>query len=140
MFLVCSLGKSQEETLEKDFFFLKGGCGALRTRGSGGGGGRVSWSWCPGREGGREEVAEEGEGVVNVAEASEKDFRRAGMWTVSEGAVRGRWVGEGVEMRLAKEGAMGGMGTVVKEVIIGAGGIGSGIISFELTRYLSDLP
>ena len=53
----------------------------------------MSWSWCPGRDGGREEVAEEGEGVVNVAEASEKDFRRAGMWTVFEGAVRGRWVG-----------------------------------------------
>jgi hypothetical protein len=92
MFRLCSEGKSQCETFpEKDFFFRKGGCGDVRTRGRGGGGGRGVT--CSGREGGRDETnEEEGEGVVNAAEASVKGVRRAGMWTVFEGpgAVFGR--------------------------------------------------
>jgi hypothetical protein len=92
MFLACSEegleeGKSQFETREKDFFFRKGGCRDWRTRGRGGGGGRAR----SGRDGGREEMEEEGEGVVNAAEASVKGVRRAGMWTVFDGAVLGRW-------------------------------------------------
>ena len=97
IFLACSEegleeGKSQFETREKDFFFRKGGCEDWRTRGRGGGGGRER----SGRDGRREvreeeEEGEEGEGVVNAAEASVKGVRRAGMWTVFDGAVLGRW-------------------------------------------------
>lgn len=71
------MGKSQLETLpEKDFFFLRGGCGC-RTRGRGGGGGSAR----SGREGGREEivVVDEGDGVVNAAEAWVNGVRRVGM-------------------------------------------------------------
>jgi len=81
MFLACSAGgleegKSQLETREKDFFFLRGGCGDWRTRGRGGGGGRER----SGRDGGRDEIEdEEGDDMVNAAEASVNGVRRAGM-------------------------------------------------------------
>lgn len=81
-------GNSQFETRENDFFFLRGGCGCCKTRGSGGGGGRAR----SGRDGGREETNEDdGEGVVKAADASVKGVRRAGICTVFEGAVLGRW-------------------------------------------------
>lgn len=85
IFRECS-GNNQFETLENDFFFLRGGCGAWSTRGRGGGGGKL-----------RSDLEDlEGEedwdcgGVVKAADASVKDFRRVGMWTVFEGAVLGR--------------------------------------------------
>ena len=77
-----SEGKSQLDTLEKDFFFLRGGrTPALNTRGKGGG------------SIGREMSVLEGEAVIvveKVADASLKDLWRIGIWTVLEGAVLGR--------------------------------------------------
>lgn len=105
MFRECS-GKSQLETREKDFFFRRGGRGAWRTRGRGGGSGS---SWLSeGLETGLgklegEEDCEVG-GVVKAAEASVKDFRRVGMWTVFEGAVLGRWSACGRDTRVGKGG------------------------------------
>jgi len=82
-------GKSQFETREKDFFFRRGGWGDVRTRGRGGGGGREWVSDSEGLEDACDDGAidEEGDGVVNAADACVKDVRRAGMWTVFEGAV-----------------------------------------------------
>lgn len=99
-------GKSHFETLEKDFFFLRGGwgIGACRMRGRGGGGGRVEESLPSYGDGGWD---------VNAKEDSVKDFRRVGMWTGFEGAVLGRAVGD--EARMAKESLSGA----------GGGGIGS---------------
>lgn len=111
---LCSDGNSQPETLPlKDFFFRSGGWGDWRTRGRGGGGGRAVT--CSGRDGGREETTEEdGEGVVNAAEASVKGVRREGMCTVFEGpgAVLGRVSACGRVTRVANEGAIGGVGTL----------------------------
>jgi hypothetical protein len=57
-------------------------------------------------------------GVVKAADASVKDFRRVGMWTVFEGAVLGRWSASGRETQAANEGlTMTG----------GVAGIGSGV-------------
>jgi hypothetical protein len=124
---MCSDGKSQPDTFpEKDFFFLRGGCGDCRTRGSGGGGGRAVV--CSGRDGGREETKEEdGEGVVNAAEASVNGVKRAGMCTgVFVGAVLGRWSAWGRVTRAANDGATGGTGTTGRA---GGGGMGSEPVS-----------
>lgn len=124
---VCSDGKSQPETFpEKDFFFRRGGCGDCRTRGSGGGGGRAVV--CSGREGGRDETKDEdGEGVVNAADASVKGVKRAGMWTgVFVGAVLRRWSACGRVTRAANDGATGRTGTAGRAA---GDGIGSGLVS-----------
>ena len=66
MLRLCSgLGNNQFETREKDFFFRRGGYGAWRTRGSGGGGGRVFslLAWV----------------ALKAADASVKDFILVGM-------------------------------------------------------------
>lgn len=76
-------GNSQFETREKDFFFLRGGCGDCKTSGNGGGGGMDR----SGRVDGREE-AMDGDGDVNVADASVKGTKREGIWT-DDGAVLG---------------------------------------------------
>lgn len=67
---------------------------------------------------------------MKAAEASVKDFRRVGMWTVFEGAVLGRWSARGREARVANEGLMTG----------GVAGIGSEIISGEVIESRRDLP
>lgn len=101
-------GKSHLETLEKDFFFRRGGGAAWRIRGSGGGGG--------GRE--RSERLE-WEGAAKVAWASVKDFSREGMCTVFEGAVCGRCsVGDG-DAREEKDDLDGA-------AVVGANGITTG--------------
>ena len=127
MLRLCSEGKSQPETLPlKDFFLRSGGWGAWRTRGRGGGGGGAVT--CSGRDGGREETMEEdGDGVVNAAEASVKGVRREGMWTVLEGpgAVFGRVSACGSVTLVANEGAIGGVGTLGRFWSGGGGGIGS---------------
>jgi hypothetical protein len=78
---LCSVevaGKSQFETREKDFFFLKGGGAAWRISGSGGGGGSERSERLR-RDAGFEEASGEGEGVVNAADASVNDFNLAGI-------------------------------------------------------------
>lgn len=97
--------ESQLETREKDFFFRRGGCGGWRMRGRGGGG-RSSRRGDFGGGEGKEVEAEDEDEDEKVAEASVKDFRRLGMWTVFfGGAVLGRWS----ERRSANEGLSGGV-------------------------------
>lgn len=84
---------------------------------------------CSGRDGGREETKEDdGEGVVNAAEASVKGVRRAGMWTVFlGGAVLGRVSAWGRVTRAANDGAICAMGASGKAGCGGAG-IGSAFV------------
>lgn len=104
MFRECSApGNNQFETLEKDFFFRRGGWGAWRTSGRGGGGGRARSI----RLGGVGGV----DGVLNAADASVNDFNRVGMCTVLDGAVLGLWSARGSTVRSMKVGLMRGMGS-----------------------------
>jgi len=67
---------------------------------------------------------------VKAAEASVKDFKREGMWTVLVGAVLGRWSTGSRMARVAKEGASGATGTGAKGGLKEGGcGIGSDFIS-----------
>lgn len=119
VFLECGFevddGNSQLETLENDFFLRSGGrreeSGALRIRGSGGGG--RGWSW----------AGTGAAGVVNAAEASEKDFARTGMLNGFDGAVLWREAvleiidGAGdAATRVANDGAIGGSGSFLSLV------------------------
>lgn len=112
-------------------------------RGRGGGGGRER-SERSARTVCRDEV-EEGEGVVNVAEASVNDFNLDGMCTVFDGpgAVRGRWSkgGRVDGARGANEGATAEMGSAAKGAILGGvDGIGSSQISMLPQTLEEDSP
>ena len=62
---------------------------------------------------------------MNAAEASVKDFRRVGMWTVFEGAVLGRWSAKGRGVRVANEGLRTGVVVGIGSEAISGDGIES---------------